>query len=445
VITRRIAAFAANRYALSWILAVAFVLRVALVLATPHFKPAGDAADYDRVALSISRGHGYPDTNYAAAGTPADWRTPGYPGPLAAVYAIAGRQTWTAGRLLGAVLGVVTIALIFLLARELWDRRVALVAAAIAAVFPPLVMLNASLLSEALFVPLSLAALLAVLLYRRRGGALALAAAAGVLIGLAALTRSVGPVLLVPALLGVLAFGGRAVRARLAAGATVVLACALAIAPWAIRNARAYHEFVPLSTHGGLTAAGTYNRIAAKDGPIKGIWYPPFWVPEWRPLFLGKLDEAQIDKRLRRYARSYATGHPGYVAYVIGTNTLRLFDIGPGHSLSSRAWYGEMSVPRPARAPTSWSVWLLVAFGAAGLLILRASRVPIRAGPVFLWVAPLALWLSVVWVDGGVRFRAPLDPFIVLLAALVGVRLADGREALRLPSPRRRRVAATEA
>src|SRR3954447_18415988 len=94
---------AGRRNALLWILLVGLLIRVALIVATPHFKPANDPADYDRIAVSIADGHGYPDTNYAAPGTPAGWRTPGYPGLLGAVYAVTGHSLF-AGRLMGALL-----------------------------------------------------------------------------------------------------------------------------------------------------------------------------------------------------------------------------------------------------------------------------------------------------------------------------------------------------
>src|SRR5436190_21080085 len=92
----------------------------------------------------------------------------------------------------------------FLVADRLWGRRVAYTSAGIAAVYPPLVLMNAGLLTEPLFIVLELGMLLAVLAARRAGPrrALALAAAAGVLCGLAALTRANGALLAIPAAIG---------------------------------------------------------------------------------------------------------------------------------------------------------------------------------------------------------------------------------------------------
>ena len=94
--------------------------------------------------------------------------------------------------MLGALIGVLSVALIFLIARATLGERTARIAGWFAALFPPLVVLNASLLSEALFLPLMLAAILATLRFRADPARLWPAAAAGALIGLAALSRSTG-------------------------------------------------------------------------------------------------------------------------------------------------------------------------------------------------------------------------------------------------------------
>src|SRR3954470_23851137 len=128
---------------LLWILVVALLARVAVIVATPDFTPIFDPADYHRHAASIAAGDGYP-TSRIEAGSPTAFRPPVYPLALAVVQKLGGG--YTAERVIGALLGVVTVLFVFLIARRMWDERVAVVAAALAAVFPPLVVLNASLL-----------------------------------------------------------------------------------------------------------------------------------------------------------------------------------------------------------------------------------------------------------------------------------------------------------
>jgi hypothetical protein len=434
------------RRALVLILLVALLARVGAAAVTTDYKLVNDAADYDRVARSVADGHGYPSTNYAAPGTPAAWRDPGYPVSLAGVYAVFGRSL-TAGRLFSAVLGALAVLLIFLVTRELWDRRTGLVAAAVAAIFPPLLALNTSLISEALFVPLVLAAVLAVLLYRRQSGRnLRWALAAGVLGALAALTRSAGILLPLVMAVGVLTAPERGGKRRIAAAAVLLAAAVLTIAPWTLRNARALHSFVPISTTSGLSLAGTYNPVTASAGSTeglsypKGLWYPPFRVPEFRHLWHGTLNEGEIDRILRRDALRYATDHPVYPAEVAALNTMRLFGVGPGHTFSTYAWYNEMGVPRRARPWTTRSLQLLTLVALVGVFAMVTRRLSRPSPAAFVWLVPIVLLFSTVFLVGGIRYRAPLDPFLVMLASVPLTALATrlGLTELRLTTVRTR-------
>jgi 4-amino-4-deoxy-L-arabinose transferase-like glycosyltransferase len=387
------------------LLVAALALRVLLVVATPDYQPFADAVDYADHARSIAAGHGYPPTLIATPGSPSALRPPVYPLLLGGAFALDGRD---GGRILGALLGTLTVLLVYLLARELSDRRVARVAAGLAALFPPLVMLGAGFLSEQAFLPLELGALLAAIAFRRSPRALRWALLAGALCGLAALTRPVGAVLLVPV---AIALWGS--RRRLAPVAALAVA-ALVIAPWTVRNAVQLHAFVPISTTGGPTAAGTYNRDADTPGPTYALWRPPQFVGEFKALLHGSLDEAELNGRFTALSRSYAFHHPGYVVAVTAYNSMRLFDVGPGHTLATRTFYTEMGVPRSLRRLTSVSVWIVVALALLGVVAMR-RRFGWRHR--FVWLAPLLLLVTVVPITGGERFRAPLDPFLVILAA----------------------------
>lgn len=243
---------------LVWISGLALVIRVLWVAAT-HYTPAGDAVDYDRIAGSIADGHGYGPTVIAAPGTASAYRPPGYPYLLALVYKLSG-NSWTAGRLLGAVLGALAVFALMMLADWLRDRPTAVAAGLIAAVYPPLLDSSAgALLSEALFVPAMLGTLLAAVAYRRSERRLAWAVAAGVLCGVAALTRGNGILLLIPLALALWMAPGAARRGRVVALTGAVVVLVLVLAPWTVRNFDALHGFVPISTELGPTAAAVYD------------------------------------------------------------------------------------------------------------------------------------------------------------------------------------------
>ena len=65
--------------------------------------------------------------------------------------------------------------------------------------------------------------------------------------------------------------------------------------------------------------------------------------------------------------------------------------------------------------------WIYAVLAIAGAFTRRA-----RAAPLWLWVVPLLMYLSVVFlVVETPRYRTAIDPFIVLLAALALARAAE--------------------
>src|SRR3954470_20236164 len=166
-----------------FVLAIALVVRVAQIAATRHWTPVADPADYVRHAISIANGHGMADS-FVPHGGPSALRPPAFPYFLGGVFAVSG-DSWTAGRLATALLGVVSVALVGVIAQLLWSKRVGLVAMAIAAVYPALVLLSGSLLSESLALPLELALLALVLMYSPERRPRWVAPVCGLLFGLA--------------------------------------------------------------------------------------------------------------------------------------------------------------------------------------------------------------------------------------------------------------------
>jgi 4-amino-4-deoxy-L-arabinose transferase-like glycosyltransferase len=403
--------------ALAAILVVALLARIAVILATPDFRPIFDAADFHRHAGSIADGDGYPAPQLGTAG-PTAFRPPLYPVALAAVQAVGGG--WEAERVLGALLGVATVLLTYLIALRLWGARAATVAGAIAAVFPPLVVLNASLLSEVLFIPLALASVLAVLQFRhdRR---LRWAVAAGVLCGLAVLTRTNGLPLVLALAAGVCVARPFRSRAALTAPVVLVLTFALTLAPWVIRNTLVFDRFVGLGTGAGYALAGTYNAEARARAQHPGEPFAPNVLRTYEDdLARPHLDEGQLIGRLNEQATDYIRDHPGYVVATMAWNVPRVFDVERRDSFE-RA-FGGQQVQAIGMGPVDSPVVFLgslYAVMALALLGIAAHLVsPRRRTPAFVWATPVLLLLPALAIYGLPRYRAPVDPFIVALAGL---------------------------
>ena len=403
--------------ALLAVLVVALLARVAVIVATPDFRPIFDAADFHRHAHSIASGHGYPSSQLGVPG-PTAFRPPGYPVFLAGVQKLGGG--WEAERVAGALLGVVTVLLIYLIALRVWGARVALVAAGLAAVFPLLVVRNASLLSEVLFIPLALASVLALLVFRddRR---LRWAVASGVLCGLAVLTRTNCLLLVVALAAGAWVGRPRLSRAALTAPAVVLLATALTLSPWVIRNAVVFDRFVGLGTGAGYGLSGTYNAESRARSEHPGEPFAPNVLRTYRDLLSRRdLNEAELTARFGDRARDYIRDHPLYVAQTTAWNVLRLLDV------ERRGEYERTFVAQELQAlgvggivspvvllGSLYVVLLLALVGAVAEVRSRGPR-----APAFLWASPLLALLPALAIYGLPRYRAPADPFLIMLAAL---------------------------
>lgn len=414
------------------IIALALVVRVAAVLADGDYEPHHDAYDYDLHARSIAGGDGYPESGYGPPGSPSAIRSPAYPYFLGAVYRLAGSEV-DAGRLAGAVLGAMAVGLIYLIATWIWGRRVGLVAAAMAALYPPLVLLSRELFAESLFIVALLAAAAAVLAMRRSSRPLGWAVTAGLLCGLGALTTKTGVLVVIPIALGVWTSRPRPQAGRLAASVTVVACAALVLAPWVVRNAVEFGRLVPISTSTGFALAGTYNSVSFENDAYPGGWRSSVKVPEYRPLFhLPEVEEGTLDATLRREASEFALDHPAYVVEVAARNLLRLALLSGGSVVEGDAEVVDIGIGNRVTTAEKLGFALaavLALLGVAAMVLTRrprkvddgAVRSPIPRGPWFLWVIPVLLIAAAAPVAGLPRYRLPADPFLLMLAAVGAV------------------------
>jgi 4-amino-4-deoxy-L-arabinose transferase-like glycosyltransferase len=397
------------------ILAVALLLRLTTVALTWDTPVSLDPQDFSRTAASIAQGYGYPPSNRAPGGGPSAFRPPGYPVFLAGVYLVAG-QTPGAGRLAGAFLGTLTVALIGLIALRLWGGRVGMLALGIAAVVPSVAILGTALISEALFVPVMLGAVLCALEARRSRHRYRWPVATGVLVGVAALTRTNGLILLIPLGLAFVPTHSRRHARGWVAPAVFVITALLTIAPWTIRNWTVFHTFIPVSDESGYTLAGTYNRVSRADQKTPALWIEaehgksPEYAQILRTATARRWNEVTYGDHLQAAAIDDIESDPSYLLKVVYWNTVRTLDLGEGSIAAANL--RDTDIPFGLAMAIIVTSPLLLVLALGGLITRRARR-----APRWLWLIPLCLATSVL-VTGFIRFRAPLDPFLVLLVAL---------------------------
>jgi 4-amino-4-deoxy-L-arabinose transferase-like glycosyltransferase len=351
------------------------------------FRPGGLIVDeqyYHRVANFVANGLGYisPDAFDAGSHQPSAEKPPLYSLVLAFESKL-GLSSFHSHRLLGALLGMVTIVLLALLARRVGGPRLALITAALVALDPVLWKWDSQVLSEPLYAPLVALVLLAAYKLRDepsvRNGALL-----GLAIGAAALTR---PEALFFLPLLALLF----VRNLRAAGAMCVVT-ALVVAPWVIRNWSVFDRPL-MSNQSAETIAGA-NCPTTYHGVGLGFWdvrclKPPGSITQ---------NEAERAAAWKSTGLDYAGDHVGRIPVVVAARI-------------GRTW----GFFRPLGTKLEEVVaWILLALALPGVVILRRRRVPVAILLLPALVVTIASTLSFGWL----RYRFAADLTFLVLAAV---------------------------
>jgi hypothetical protein len=424
-------------------LILALGLRVGFV-ATTSYRAVNDAGTYNRFAASIATDGDYttadngPGTGAGGSRGPTAYFPPGYPYALALADLLDGhgaghRVALPGERLENAALGTVTVGLVGLVALEMCGMGVALAALGLAAIDPVLIELSGVLVAENLLVVLELAAVWAGLRARGSPHPWRWIAGAGVLTGLATLTHENGAVLLPPlAVAAVRASrtpaahptpaersrdhpptGAGRFRRSLAAGALLFTCTAAAIAPWTVRNALQLHRFVPVADETGITLRGTYNPTSAADPSIPYKWRLFWFVAADQGIRhrAGTMSEETLSSVLEHRALSYIGRHPSAPLNAGIDNLARMFELE-----GTAAWQASATA---VDLPIDDARIGVIAFYALCLLSLAGLAThAARAAPRWPWAVPILFALSVVFVNVETpRFREPIDPFLLVLAA----------------------------
>jgi 4-amino-4-deoxy-L-arabinose transferase-like glycosyltransferase len=373
---------------------------------------AGDWHFYHWQANLIAEGRGFIEPFkflFDHHVSPSAGHPPLYPLALAVVSKLGGTGELS-HRALGLILGACTIVLVGLLGRRAGGERLGLVAAGLCAVYPLMIAVDGALMSETLYGPLVAVALLAAWRMLDRPGPW-IALATGAAIALAALTRSEALLLLV-----VLAWpaawrggAGWPLRAALA-----TLACALVLAPWAIRNADRFGAFVPISTNDSTVLAGANCPLTYHGVDLGG----------WNIECISKRrDDNEADQAAiwRREATDYAREHAGRLPVVGAVRLLRVWDLWQPRR---QVMFAEGRQRRVEQAGVAVYFAFLV-LGALGAVTLHRRGVTL----LVLLAPAVAVCVAAVLGYGIPRLRHGFEIPLLVLAAAGILRLVDARRA----------------
>ncbi|HEX3939980.1 MAG TPA: hypothetical protein VHX11_00695 [Acidobacteriaceae bacterium] len=413
---------------------VAFAVRVAyLTLAhTYRIRPYDGNFSFGwemgRIARALVTGYGYSDPFRGHTG-PTAWVAPLYPLLLAAVFKVFGiftaKSAWVI-LTINSFFSALTARAVWEIGARCFDRRVAQWSAWIWALYPAAMQYAVRWVWEMSLTTWLFAMVLVVALRMRNvgeapsepvgeAGAMTLRRWGyfGLLWGLIGLSN---PTLLIflPVSGIWLLMGARDWRRPLGGAAVAALVFLACLAPWMVRNWRAFGQFVPMRGNFGA-------EMYLGNGPGA------------TGLLMEYNQPMQSAEQLRLYAQM------GEIAYakMRGRETMKVIRAAPGHFAADtlkRIFFFWGSVPHSAD-DAAWieegrnlNFVFTSVCGLLGLAMALQRRVP--AAGLFAW-AFLLLPLVYYFVTVHARFRHPLEPLI----AVLGVALFQAAEPRRGIAP----------
>ena len=396
------------------VLAIGLTARIAVTvyggIATPPI-PGTDASEYDSYAWNLAQGHGYrgisPDVKTPTGELldhPTAYRAPATSVFWAGIYWFLGHR-YSPVRLAQCLLDTLTILLLYRIARICFGDAVALLAAGVYAIWPTALLYSSQPGSEPLYTFLFCWCLLLSLQFAEHP-TWPRAAGAGVLLGLALLTR--GNAVMMVALMipwGIVQF--RKTPRLVIRACAIPLVALLMLIPWTIRNYRVLHAFIPIETGGGDVLLGSYNRVVANDPLYYGYWvFPTSELPEYTQQITAPNDEVQRDRIEIQLAAQWTLDHPEKWWYLL-------------ESRFRRSWTPFLQPTSPflyrLGMIASWGpvlALLLLGFFPTAIYFLRTNHPGwlLHVGILHFVLTALVFW-------GASRFRYPVEGLCIILAS----------------------------
>jgi 4-amino-4-deoxy-L-arabinose transferase-like glycosyltransferase len=411
--------------ALAVIVAVGLALRVDSALEPLDVRPGTDSAVYASVAEQL-----YENQRFALPGSasPYDW-SPGAPLFYASIYYATGGVHPGIVRLVVALLGALTILLVYLIGRRLAGPAAGLVGAGLLAIYPVTIFFGGKLMSEPLATLTLAGAVLSFFWAGDPGRSRWAWALPGLLLGLTAFARpEYLAFVLVFALLALF-------RGGLVPALVLAAAFALPIVPWTAHVSSVEGRFIPISTGGGKALfIGTYLPGDGLHLDVKRELLRQFEGREdipaselsrisMTPLLnrvASKYPDLDRDAALQRIGREnaerYLTGQPLDFASMVGG---KMWHMWHGSGAAGRSTYGtvfQFTVLALALAGLAllavrrrWEVLLIAALllgvTVLGGLLLAGTRRNVTLMPLVMALAGVAVATAVQWARGRLASR----------------------------------------
>ncbi len=403
---------------------LALLVRVAYnVTVAQGYVPNFDAAIYAGLARNLIETHCYCFVPHQ----PTVFRPPLWPFIIAGIYSLVGEHSAYA-RLLDCFLGSGTCVFVYLLARDIFNKRIALITGIIAAIYTGLFIWDGWLYTESLYTFCLTAFIYAafriqqhlriqeatsgkLFLYISRSGWRRILAG-GLLLGLLSLARPTGSEIIgMMCLWAMVVIFARMLpwRSAILSVLALVLISTIVQLPWMYRNFTVTHSFFPVSTL-GQTLDGAYNDHVLEPDPsiLHGTW----WLDPSRNADIHPYTEANERSDMAQ-ALQWIRTHLNEVPPLLLThlrNMWRPYTYSFGSPLDQFPNRSSTKIVLMLIPIMSIPIFLLATLG---LLITWKRR---KKELLLIYLVILMTIAQNIIFYGSPRFRAPIEPLLVLLA-----------------------------
>ncbi len=382
-----------------------------------HYYPLHDSLFYQTIGLNIVKErcfclHPYISTVY---------RAPLWPFIMAGLSTVFGPSDYVA-RIFLSLIGSGTCVLIYLFARDLFGWRIGVLAGIIAAVYPELYIYDGWLYTESLYTFLLFAVCYGLYrLQRTPQGNWRIWVTCGIVLGLLSLTRPNGILVIGLFIVWALIMAWQKLlqwrptaRGMLA---TTLIALVL-IAPWTVHNYLVSHTFIPVATGDGTVLLGAYNDKILTTPGFTGLWIDPLKsrpdVAKPFPLFTCTPPcEVAREEAYKNAALQWIREHTNIMPHLLKLHFLNMWQPDTHEA--------DLPTDRFPNQKSSQIVLSMMKTFPIAIFILAVLGFAVT---LWRWRELLFIYFMIALTIaqglifyGSTRFRAPIEPMLILLAA----------------------------
>jgi 4-amino-4-deoxy-L-arabinose transferase-like glycosyltransferase len=386
-----------------------------------HYYPLHDSASYQAIAFHLLKEHCFCLEAYV----PTVYRAPLWPFSIAGLSLIFGPSDYYA-RLFLSLVGSGTCVLVYLFARDLFSWRIGVLAGVFAAIYPELYIYDGWLYTESLYIFLLFAICYG--LYRLqhtpernwRNWIIC-----GVLLGLLSLTRPNGIIVIGLFIVwSIIMVWQKFLSWRVTVRGVLVTTfiAFVLIAPWTIRNYLVSRTFIPVATGDGTVLLGAYNNQALTQatyprGP-KGTWINPIISrPDIvRPFPLHTCAascEVAREAAFKDAAVKWIQDNINVMPHLLALHFINMWQPYTYEAdLPTVRFPQQQSTQFVLHMMKTWPIYLLI-LATLGLAVTlwRWRELLFIHFMIILTIAQNIIYYGIP------RFRAPIEPMLILLAA----------------------------